>query len=647
MASKRSERIEGLIEKVKDFPKQPGVYLMKNKAEKVIYVGKAKVIRNRVRSYFTESKDISPKTKFLVSHIQDIEYILTKTEVEAFLLEASLIKKYRPRYNIRLKDDKAYPYIKYSNADTFPRLYVARKVRNDGSIYFGPYTSGYAVKETIRFLNKTFMIRDCKDAFMKTRKRPCMTHQIGRCGAPCVDYINEEEYRKDMKGALSFLRGKDKNVVSTLEERMWEESDRENYEAAARIRDSIESVKKILEQQTVVNDAQDNDRDQDVFGFFGDHRGTLIESLHIRKGRVIGHRSNFFAHINAEDSNDDPREWFVSFLNQYYQDNIIPDELVLPVDLGRDLNQLLQAVLEERSERKIKVFYGGSSRSQSLIHMATNNAQSHFMSQVSKEEKRNKALKLIQDKFHLPDFPYRIECYDISNFQGKDSVASQVVYENGEPSKENYRRYKIKTVEGANDYASMAEVLSRRFEHKEYEDPQLIVIDGGKGQLRAAVEVLKEIGRPDIPVVGLAKARTKGEFSDQEVQETEERFYLPGRSNPVTFKTNSTSFKILVSLRDEAHRFAIEFHRKLRDKTSFASQLDEIVGLGEKKKKALLKAFGDVERVSNASAEQLSFVKGITQKDAQNIFKFFNTHQENLEDDSEVESSEDKTSETE
>ncbi len=631
--NKNLTKKEQLKEKVKDFPKQAGVYLMKNKSEKVIYVGKAKNLKNRVRSYFTEAKDISPKTKLLVGNIDHIDYILTKTEVEAFLLEASLIKKHRPRYNIRLKDDKAYPYIKVSYADSFPRLYVARKVRSDGGLYFGPYTSGYAVKETIRFLNKTFMIRDCKDAFMKSRKRPCMTYQIGRCKAPCVDYVDEKGYRKDLKGALNFLRNQNKKVIVELEDMMWTESDNENYEAAAKIRDSIESIKKILEQQTVVNDAQSNDVDQDVFGYFGDNRGTLIESLHIRKGRVIGNRSSFFAHIDPDSKKEDPREWLVSFINQYYEDNVIPDEVIVPIDWGKDLNNLLAAVLHERSGRKVQVYFGGSARGQSLVHLARQNAESHFMGQVSKEEKRNKALKLIQKKFHLPDFPYRIECYDISNFQGKNSVASQVVFEDGQPNKDQYRRYKIKTVDGPNDYASMAEVLGRRFKHKEYEDPQLIVIDGGKGQLRVAVEVLKEIGREDIPVVGLAKARTQGKFSDQEIEETEERFYLPGRSNPVTFRSGSSAFQILVSLRDEAHRFAIEFHRSLRDKESFSSQLDDIVGLGPKKKKALLSHFKTLEKIQNASVEQLATVKSVSQKDAQNIFSYFNSHEESLEEE--------------
>ncbi len=620
----RYTQIEILKDRVKDFPQTPGVYLMKNAAEKIIYVGKAKNLRSRVRSYLTDAKDHSAKTKFLVRQIQTIDYILTGTEVEAFLLEASLIKKHRPRYNIRLKDDKAYPYIRMSMNDRFPRLYLARKVKKDGALYFGPYTSGAAVWGTIRFLNRTFLIRDCKDAFMVSRKRPCMTHQIGRCTAPCSyffapdkPYVSEEDYNSDIKSAVQFLRGRDKSVVRDLTKRMKDAAGEERFESAAKLRDSIEAIKKILERQAVVNDT--SEIDQDVVGYHGGEAGTLLYTVHIRSGRVIGNRSHFLPLLDPNAPEEDVREWLTSFINQYYEDNFIPDELLLPVDLGNDLMRLLEAVLKERGEHDVRVRFPTDQAGHRLLEMANSNATSHFADYVNKTEAKKKGLEEIQERLKLPQLPTRVECFDISNFQGAETVASQVVFEDGAPNKDQYRRYRIRTVQGPNDFESMREVLRRRFAHTEYEDPQLVVIDGGKGQLGIAMEVLKEIGRTDIPVVGLAKARTKGQFSDTEVGATEERFYLPGRSNPVTFKPGSEAFQILVGIRDEAHRFAITYHRKLREATSLESELDFVVGLGEKRKRLLLTKFANLDEIRAASVEELSKIPGFNRVLAERV----------------------------
>lgn len=601
-------RLEILKEKVKTLPQDPGVYLMKSSNDKIIYVGKAKNLKNRVRSYFIDKHQDSLKTQLLVKNILDLDYILTKTEVEAFLLEASLIKKHRPKYNIRLKDDKAYPYIKLSWKDEFPRLYLARKVKKDGALYFGPYTSGGAVHETIRFLNYTFKIRDCTDSVFKTRKRPCLTYQIGRCTAPCVAYISKDDYRKDLEGAKSFLRGQNQKVVKELTKRMTESADEEKFEVAARLRDSINAVKSILERQAVINAA--SDEDQDAIGYHGDERGTLIETIHVRQGRVIGNRQHFFPMLDPLEPLEDVREWLITFLVQYYDENFVPDEVLMPVDIGNDLSKLLCEVLKERKDAVVRVRYPTDKKGASLVEMANANATAHFEKYVTKSEEKKNGLRDIQEKLVLKELPARIECYDISNFQGKETVASQVVFEDGVPGKDHYRRYKIKTVEGINDYASMKEVLTRRFNHKEYEDPQLIVIDGGKGQLQVAIRVLQEIGRPEIPVVGLAKARTKGEFSDQEVAATEERFFLPGRSNPVVFKPQSEAFQILVGIRDEAHRFAITYHRKLREATSLESELDFVVGLGEKRKRDLLRKFPSVEAIKAATVDDIAAIKG-------------------------------------
>lgn len=612
-----SNKFEECRDKVKDFPVQSGVYLMKNLADKIIYIGKAKNLRNRVRSYFTDSKDHSPKTRLLVQNICEVEYIITKTEVEAFLLEASLIKKHRPKYNIRLRDDKSYPYIRLSWADEYPRLYLARKVKKDGSLYFGPYTSGFAVQGTIRFLNRTFKIRDCTDSMFKTRTRPCMTYQIGRCTAPCVDYISKDDYRVEVEGAKLFLKGQNRKVVKAMTDKMRASAEEEKFEVAARLRDSIEAIKAILEKQAVINDT--SEKDQDAIGFFGDQRGCLIETVHVRAGRVIGTRPHYLPHFDPNDPSEDPREWLVDFLNQYYEDNFIPDTVLLPVDIGKDLSKLMEEVLLQRSGTKSTVRFATDERGRNLVHMANENAQSHFLKYVSKSEEKLRGLDEIQERLNLPERPRRIECYDISTFQGAETVASQVVFEDGVPAKEHYRRYKIRTVQGIDDFASMYEVLSRRFKHTEYDDPHLIVIDGGKGQLSQAVKILSEIGRQDIPVVGLAKARTERDFQKQEVESTEERFFIPGRQNPVVFKNNAEALHILTGLRDEAHRFAITYHRKLRESTSLESELDYVVGLGEKRKKLLLTRFNSIDEIKMADPEEIAALKGFNRVLAERI----------------------------
>ncbi|MGZ3690542.1 MAG: excinuclease ABC subunit UvrC [Pseudobdellovibrio sp.] len=624
-----SEKFDALKDKVKEFPVQSGVYLMKSNTDKIIYVGKAKNLRSRVRSYFLDSKDHSAKTKALVHNIFEIEYLLTKTEVEAFLLEASLIKKHRPKYNIRLKDDKSYPYIQLSWGDEYPRLYLSRKVKKDGSLYFGPYTSGGAVFGTIRFLNRLFKIRDCTDHMFKTRTRPCMTHQIGRCTAPCVKLVTKEDYRQDVEGAKDFLKGRSKKLIKDLEKKMYEAASEEKFEVAARMRDSMVAIKNIIAKQTVINDS--SEKDQDIVSYFGDDRGVLIETLHVRAGRVIGHRPHFLPNINPHSAEEDVREWLASFLNQYYEDNYIPDDILLSVDLGHDINKLLQDVLKERSGHESVVRFATDNKGQDLVEMATQNAKAHFEKYVSKDSEKKKGLEEIQTKLHLPNKPTRIECFDISHFQGAETVASQVVFEDGVPAREHYRRYKIKTVTGVDDFASMYEVLKRRFNHEEYEEPQLLVVDGGKGQLSMAVKILQELNKMHIPVVGLAKARTQSDFKAEEVTATEERFYLPGRANPVVFKTNTEAYQILTGLRDEAHRFAITYHRKLREQSSLESELDYVVGLGEKRKKQLLQKFKSVDDIRQAEVEDIAEIKGFNRVLAERILLQLNEETEKEE----------------
>lgn len=599
------EKLEELKEHIRQFPDQSGVYVMKNLSEKVIYVGKAKNLRQRVRSYFGESKDLTPKTRLLVAHIDMIDYILTKTEVEAFLLEASLIKKYRPKYNIRLKDDKNYPYIRISMKDEFPRLYLSRSVKSDGSLYFGPYTRGGSVFETMRFLNQAFQLRDCTDHVLASRTRPCINFQLGRCTAPCVKNITAEEYKSDVRKALSFLRGHNHELVEELKQKMLALSEEEKYEQAARWRDTLRSLNAILEKQSVVD--PEAKKNIDFITYCGDVRGTVIQFMHVRQGRVLGMRSQFIVGFDPTDGKEDPREWFVSIINQYYWDNMIPDEVLVGHDMGTDMMKLLQNVLtERRAGEKVKISYStNQEKEKELLEMVEKNARAALEKQSEKAESKKSGLEEIKNKFHLPLWPHRIECFDISNFQGKEIVASQVVFENGMPAKDQYRLYKIKSLTDANDFAAMKEVLLRRFNHSEWELPHLIVVDGGKGQLNKAVQALKEMAYT-IPVASLAKAKTTSDFENEEIQSSDERFFLPGRQNPVIFKRNSEAFRILTQLRDEAHRFAITFHRKLRHKQSLSSVLDRIPGLGDKRKKILLTHFPDLDTVLEASDEAIA-----------------------------------------
>jgi excinuclease ABC subunit C len=463
MKPKNTERIDLLKEKVRTFPEMPGVYLMKNAQGKIIYVGKAKDLKARVRSYFNSIADQSVKTKYLVAQIQEMDYLLTNTEVEAFLLEASLIKKHKPRYNIRLKDDKSYPYIKCTWSEEFPRFYLARKVRDDGSYYFGPYTSSFAVRESIQFMNRTYKVRDCSDAFFKNRKRPCMTHQIGRCTAPCVDLVTAKQYKDDVSSALDFLRTKDKKFLKSLNEKMKQASEDERFEVAAKFRDSIEAVKRIWEKQSVIG--MDEDLDQDVLNYFGDERGTMLEMVFVRKGRVIGHRSHFLARLNASDKKEDHREWMTSYLNQYYADNVIPDQIVLPLSLGNDLEKLLNEVFKSRQKKTSRFISFSDKKQNQLLLLALKNAEEKFVKQMSQEQEKLDGLKEIQTKLNLPELPVRIECYDVSHFQGAETVGSQVVFENGEPKTDDYRRYKLTSIVGPDDFASMKEMLGRRLKH--------------------------------------------------------------------------------------------------------------------------------------------------------------------------------------
>ena len=592
-------------------PAKTGVYVFKNTCQQVIYIGKANNLHSRVRSYFY-SKNLPLKSLHLVARVDSIDYIITANEVEAFLLEASLVKEHKPKYNIRLKDDKAYPYIRCSIQDEFPKFNLTRRVFSDGALYFGPYTSSWAVQKTIQFLNRSFKIRDCTDTAMRNRSRPCMTYQMGGCTAPCVQYITPKKYGRDVKKSLEVLRGGDVKVLNRLQREMKRAAKKEHFETAARLRDSITSFQKVLESQNVVSTQM---VDKDVVAYHGDTRNTMIEVLHIRHGRLIGHRSHFMPGLEANESYN---QWMTSFLNQYYSDNIVPDEIYLPHSLGPALNRLLQQVFFERQQKTCCLKQAVGDESRQLIKMAKRNARDRFELQMKKKSSVELALEQLQSRLKLPRLPQRIECYDISNTQGQQSVASRVVFIEGRAEKSLYRKYKIKTVTGSNDFASMHEVLKRRLRRGDL--PDLMVVDGGKGQLSSALQALKEL-KLEVPVVALAKAKTLSDFQSPEVQATKERVFLPGRHNPVVLSQSSKACHILVALRDEAHRFAVGYHRQRRSKKFLQSALDSVPGLGAKRKQKLLLQFGGVDKIRRLTADQIAAVEGFHLRLAQQILE--------------------------
>ena len=552
--------VKGLKETVKSLPKQCGVYIMKDTHHRPVYIGKAKNLKSRVQSYFSNDKNF--KNAFLIPRTHRIDYILTDTEVEAYLLEASLIKKHKPRYNVRLKDDKSYPYIRCSMEEDFPRFYIERRVKKRGSLYFGPYTDVGFVRQMIQFLNQQFKIRDCSNYFMKGRKKPCLTYHIGHCTAPCIK-VSRESYLQQVKQSLGFLRGRSKVFLKSMKERMKKLSKEERFEEAGRLRDRIKAIEFCREKQSIVSQQKKN---IDVMAFYKDKNAILFQTLHARAGAIVGHR--FYYYDSGSVLLDDSR--LSGLIVQYYMDNLLPDLMLLSSEqIDKDLFPILEQGLFKLCGRKISIRSPKRGMEKKLMDMTLKNACTRFKEQYSKKESLLKALVEIQKKFRLKTLPKRIECFDISHFQGQDQVASQVVFEDGLPKKEDYRKYKIRTITGVDDFSAIKEVLDRRFRRTEYIDPDLLVVDGGKGQLNQALLVLKEAGKNTVPVVAMAKARVKSNFSSDKLQSDRERFFIPNRKNAVTFPSHSSALKVLMYLRDEAHRFAITYHRKLSEKSFF------------------------------------------------------------------------------
>ncbi|MCI0706647.1 MAG: excinuclease ABC subunit UvrC [Ignavibacteriae bacterium] len=599
-----------LSEKLDSLPTNPGVYQFKNADGKVIYVGKAQNLRSRVRQYFQKSRSSDPKLDAMVEKIVDVELIVTDSEIEALILEANLIKKLKPRYNVVLKDDKSYPYIVITN-EPFPRVFVTRRVIRDGSRYFGPYTDVKAVRYALKTVRDIFMIRSCnfdltEETIQKKKYKICLDYHIKKCEGPCEGLVTQAHYKRMIDQVASVLKGKTENVVETLEHDMQRFSDETRYEDAARIRDSIRALYVYTEKQKVV-DAKQVDRDIFAVAVKGDDAAGVI--FRVREGKLVGSRNFYMG--NAEGKPD--RELLENLIERYYlEDEDIPGEIVLPVSL--EAESLVQSWLETRRGAAVSIEVPKAGEKMKLIAMVRNNAQYLVDELEIQRMKRSEyvphSVKALQRDLRLKSTPRRIECFDNSNIQGSDAVASLVVFVDGKAKKSEYRHFKIRSVSGPDDFASMREVVQRRYTRVLQEEgtlPDLIMVDGGKGQLSSAVEVLTGLELQKVPIIGLAKRL--------------EEVFVPGSSEALMLPRTSSGLRLLQQIRDEAHRFAITHHRTLRSKRILQTELDLIEGIGKKRAKELLEAFGSVQGVKFATEDQLAEIVG--NKVAQKIKEYF------------------------
>ncbi|MFQ5585285.1 MAG: excinuclease ABC subunit UvrC [Thermodesulfobacteriota bacterium] len=595
-------------EKLKALPPLPGVYLMKGRRGEVLYIGKAKNIRSRVRSYFHGTSDTRHTVRFLVSKVADLDFIVTANEKEAFILEDTLLKRYKPRYNIRLKDDKTYVSIKLTLSDTFPRILVTRRVKSDGSRYFGPYASARKVRETIKFIRRLFPLCTCSEAEFNNRVRPCLDYQLGICAAPCVGYLSEERYEELVEATILFLEGKNRRLITLLKGRMREASKSLEFEAAATIRDQIAALEETLREQKVVSH---KGIDRDLFALAEESGALLVKVISVRDGRVVGGRD--FPFRGREIPLD---EFLSSFLSQYYRrDAFIPDEVVVPhAPEGREV---IEEWLSDRKGRRVRVVVPRRGERVRLLAMATANAEESLRERGGGEAETNLLLlEALQKRLRLGKLPKVIEAFDISNTGGVLAVGAMVTFRAGEPDKKSYRLFKIRMSDGPDDYGMMYEVMSRRYKKAgrgaggDRGMPDLIIVDGGKGQLNVALRVLEELGIEGVEVAALAKERDNAGAGGAGKGE---RIFLPRVKDPVLLREGSKPDLLLRRIRDEVHRFAISYHKRLR-KRGIASVLDEINGIGPKRRRALLARFGSVERIRGVSLKELLTVEGINEK---------------------------------
>ena len=606
-----------VVTRLAGVPAKPGVYLMRDADHRIIYVGKAVVLRNRVRSYFHDSAAHTPKTERLLAEVADLEWIVTASELEALILECELIKKHRPRYNVRFKDDKRYPYIKVSWQEDYPRIYLVRKMSRDGARHYGPFTSSWAVHQSLELLRRLFPYRTCDREITGKDRRPCLYYHIKRCAGPCIGAISRDQYRSIVEHVCLFLEGKQERIVKKLGHEMREAATALNFERAAALRDQIAAVSKIMESQRIVSGRL---ADHDFVGLAREDGRACVQVFFVRGGRLVGRE--YYVLTGSGDEGES--EVLSSFIKQFYDEAAhVPPEILVPGDLD-ELPLILEWLRGKRGGKvRLKVPRRGEKRQ--IIRMASENAvetlhklRAEWAADTSKHVQ---ALGEIQEALGLPTPPTRIECYDISNIQGTSAVGSMVVFVKGVPSKRDYRRFRIKTVEGPDDVASMAEVLRRRFSRAGRADeprldgkenrwaimPDLVIVDGGKGQLNAAREAMRDEDVSHIPTAGLAKEN--------------EELYVPGRPAPIVLPRDSQGLYLLQRIRDEAHRFAITYHRKLRNKESVRSKLDDVPGIGPKRRKALLAQFGSLEAIRQATLEQLAAVPGMNRRVAEQLLE--------------------------
>ncbi len=594
---------ELIAQKLKQLPVNPGVYIMKDANKRIIYVGKAVVLKNRVRQYFQSSKNHSAKVIAMVKRIADFETIITSSEIEALILECNLIKKHHPHYNISLRDDKTYPYLKVTLAEEFPRVIITRRIQKDGSRYFGPYTNVGAVKASLKLLRRLFPLRTCKNINVD---RPCLEYHIKRCLAPCVGKIDKDTYGEMVKSVVLFLDGKSDVLEKMLQQKMEQAAEGMKFELAASFRDQLAAVRKTVEKQKIIT----NGGDQDAVGIARSAYGACIQMFYIRNGKMTG--GNHFILKNSEDETDEAV--LAAFFKQYYnQASSLPREVMLPYVL--DEQTLLEEWLSEMRGSSVEITVPQRGVKKDIIKMAAENAEKFLKDEEERIIKENAqaagAVAELGKYLNLSHLPRRMECFDISHIQGSETVASMVVFEDGVPKKSDYRRFKIKSTEGKpDDFLSMREVTKRRYEKiTAQEMPDLIIIDGGKGQLSSALEIIRGAGHLTVPVVSLAK-----QF---------EYIFVEGESEPVILPRHSESLYLVQRIRDEAHRFAITYHRKLRSKRNMVSILDHIDGIGPKRRKILWEHFGKLDKIKAATIEEMAAVKGMTKPTAQAVYNFF------------------------
>ena len=591
-----------ILEKVSHLPTTAGVYLWRDKYQRIIYVGKAINLRNRVRSYVQQDVNRSVKVTAMMRRAWDVETIQTKTEMEALILEATLIKEHHPKYNIMLRDDKTYPYVKVTVQEEYPRLFMTRRLERDGAKYFGPFTDVTAVHHVLRILRSYYPLRTCKS--MKV-ERPCLQYHMHYCEGPCMNYVTVESYRKYIDDIVALFEGKQVQVIQEITSKMEQASKDLEFELAAKYRDDLLSIQKVQEKQRMVTQRGD----MDVLGMAIDGPMACIQLFFIRSGRLLG-RENYF----VQHEGDSPDLVMTEFIKQYYGGStFIPKELLLPMDSVD--RELFSEWFTSMKGQQVEVSVPQRGYKKDLIKMAEENAQ-NFLAERRRQwqytiDKAGGAVKKLAEVLDLPRLPERMECYDISHMQGAETVASMVVFEGGKPAKREYRRFKLKTVQGKpDDFASMAEIMERRYgNEKDWPMPDLIIIDGGKGQLNAALPVIRAMGVTDVPVISLAKRI--------------EEVFVEGESESIILEHHTPELQLLQQIRDEAHRFAITYHRRLRGKRNLESVLDHIEGIGPKRRKALYKHFGNLDAMRVAELEELESVEGMNKKAALAVYEFF------------------------